>query len=205
MRRHISKSIVRRSAALRNSLDKYNTLAPLQDPPRPTIDYADVTNCAWLGDFDILRHSRHDILSKPWSSRANREIANKWYKVSGARYELVRLNVEIRRLHEWTKHEDRQLTEVSSSLISSQPLLSAEIQVLAEKQHRINNRHRCRLQEIYCLKGFTGDVPNDLADGLEGLEQDNLDDHEILEPYNDDELDQEASNLEDTLGRFILD
>lgn len=201
MRRHISKSIVRRSVALRTSLDKYNELAPRQDPPRPTIDYADVTDLAWLGDFDLLRHSRHDILSKAWASRSNREVANKWYKVAGARFEIARLNVEIRRLHAWADAEDKQLSEVASSLLSSQPLLSAEVSELSRKQHRLNDVHRSRLQAIYGLQGFTGVAPE--ATGLDNRAReldhdDDLDEREIR-PYEDDSLDQEASALEDTL------
>lgn len=208
MRRHISKSIVRRSTALRASLDKYNELAPLQDPPRPAIDYADITNCAWLGDFDLLRHSRHEILSKPWATRSNREVANKWFKVAGARFEILRLNVEIRRLSAWVDAEDRQLSEVASSLLSTQPLLSAEVLELARKRRRLNNVHRNRLQAIYRLKGFTGIVPETATtcnSGGRDLDSDeDLDDQEV-QPYDDDSLDQEASALEDTMLRLHVE
>lgn len=44
LRRQISKNIARRSQALRTSLDKYNVMAPKQDPPRPIIDYKDIAN-----------------------------------------------------------------------------------------------------------------------------------------------------------------
>lgn len=201
MRRHISKSIVRRSAALRTSLDKYNSLAPLQDPPRPVIDYADITSCAWLGDFDLLRHSRHEILDKPWVKKSHREVANKWYKVAGARHELFRLNVEIGRLKAWVDTEDKQLYEVASSLLSSSPLISAEVLNFAQKRHRVNNVHRSRLQAIFLLKGFTGKRPFE-AD-MYNLEDSSLwcdvDLDVELNAVDDDALDQEASTLEDTL------
>lgn len=206
MRRHISNSIIRRSVALRTSLDKYNELAPLQDPPRPIIDYADITSCAWLGDFDLLRHSRHEILTKPWASRADREVANKWYKVAGARFELCRLNVEIRRLQAWLDAEDKSLSDVSSSLLSTQPLLAAEVAELSRKQRRINNIHRSRLHATYKLKGFTGVVPDEDASaasqsGESGRDLDDTDDlnERQVNPYEDDDFDQEASALEDTM------
>ncbi|OAX36990.1 hypothetical protein K503DRAFT_647944, partial [Rhizopogon vinicolor AM-OR11-026] len=64
LRQHISNAIARRSAAIRAALDKYNALAPLQNPPRPTLEYHEVASYAWLGEFDLLKHSRRDLLSK---------------------------------------------------------------------------------------------------------------------------------------------
>lgn len=201
MRRHISKSIVRRSAALRTSLDKYNKLAPLQNPPRPTIDYAEITSCAWLGDFDLLRHSRHEILVKPWSSRSNRAVANKWYKVVGARYEILRLNIEIKRLAAWVNAEDQSLADAATTLAATQPLLAAEFLQISKKQRRINDTHRVRLNKIYSLDGYTGAVPVECATPAPNpsfLDTDEVD-MAGIGLYEDDALDEAATVLEDTM------
>jgi hypothetical protein len=77
LRKHISKAIVRRSKAVRASLDRYNQLAPLQSPPCPVLEYSDVASYRWLGDFILLKMSRHGILKQPWAVSTNREIARK--------------------------------------------------------------------------------------------------------------------------------
>jgi len=141
LRRQISRNITRRSLALRTSLDRYNTLAPQQDPPRAIIQYAEIANYAWLGDFDLLKHSRHDILSRPWSDATNREACTKYFKYKRAREELVGLNVEVWRLQEWVDSEDEHLTAISTNLLNSQPLLAAEVSEFATVQRRINNTH----------------------------------------------------------------
>lgn len=146
---------------------------------------------------------------KPWASCSNREVANKWYKVAGARYEICRLNVEIRRLEAWVDAEDNSLFEAASAALPAQPLLAAEIKELSRKQHRINNTHRSRLREIYRLEGYTGSIPVERSVPARGSDvpQRNLGGPEDLEdrevnPYNDDSFDQEASTLEDTMLRL---
>jgi hypothetical protein len=88
MRHHISKAITRRSTSLRAALTRYNKLAPLQDTPHPILEYSEVAGYSWLGDFELLRHSRHDVTSKPWSMRSNREVAVKYFKVLHACEEI---------------------------------------------------------------------------------------------------------------------
>ena len=80
MRKHISKAITKRSSAIRMALEKYNELAPLQNPPRPTLLFSDVASYSWLTDFDLLKYSCTDIMQKPWSVPANHEVANKFSK-----------------------------------------------------------------------------------------------------------------------------
>ena len=80
MRRHISKALVRRSATIRTSLDKYNKLAPKQNPPRPTLEYTEIASYGVLGEFELLKDSRYAVLDKPWSSHLHRESARKYFK-----------------------------------------------------------------------------------------------------------------------------
>ncbi|KAG1871676.1 hypothetical protein F4604DRAFT_1881103 [Suillus subluteus] len=128
LHQHISNAIAQCSAAICTALDKYNALAPLQNPPRPTLEYHEVASYAWLGEFDLLKHSRRDLLSKPWASKTNREVAAKYFKVVRAREELTRLNVEVVRLHAWVDDEDAHLSSVARSLSETNPTLAYEIQ-----------------------------------------------------------------------------
>lgn len=215
LRRQISKNIARRSQALRTSLDKYNVMAPKQDPPRPIIDYKDIANYAWLGDFDLLKHSRHDILSRPWSQTRNREFAVKHHKLKRAREEMIRVNVEARRLQEWVDMEDEQLKQLGKGLIACQPLLAAEIRGVAVTQLRVNEMHRRRLRMIYALGAYSGPgvgsrgsytiIPSTALDSPGVFNTDSMYEDEeltaleVILPDEDDFLDEELTRLEDVL------
>ncbi|KAG1884158.1 hypothetical protein F4604DRAFT_1920002 [Suillus subluteus] len=126
LRQHISNAIARRSAAIRTVLDKYNALAPLQNPPRPTLEYHE-TSCPSLGLPKPIARSLH-----------------------------TRLNVEVVRLHAWVDDEDAHLSSVARSLSETNPTLAYEIQCRFEERHRVNNIHRTRLEAIYDLPGYNG-------------------------------------------------
>ncbi|KAG1735668.1 uncharacterized protein EDB91DRAFT_1238175 [Suillus paluster] len=198
MRKYISKAITRRSAAIRTALDRYNKLAPLQDPPRPILDYSEVVGYACLGEFSLLKHSRHQILTKPWSVSANREMAAKYFKLVRSHEEIVRLNVEIKRLQSWVEHEDRSILNAIDSLLAddTEALLVAELKEFHAKRHCINTNHRKHLQKIYALEGYTGErvqtiVHSTVPDG-------DKDDGQ------DDEVNEEAVRLEDLVSHLTL-
>jgi hypothetical protein len=194
LRKQISKAIVRRSATIRTALEKYNQLAVIQDPPRPQLEYSTVVGFAWLQDFELLKHSRHDILDKPWSVLRHREVANKFFKVLGAQGELTRLNVEIRRLAVWVDYEDKQLEDASHH---APPSLSAEMQVLLKSRRRINDVHRSRLLRIYRLDGYSGYHPAN-SDGTNSGG-----DHDNVEVGEDDILNDEVLRLASFLDSVV--
>jgi hypothetical protein len=156
MRKQISKAIIHRSAAIQTTLNEYNSLAALQDPPRQKLEYSEVASYAWLGEFALLKNSHSDILSKPWAVPGNREMALKYFKVQGAKAEIEHLNVEIRRLQAWVDYEDSHFFSVIASLNESQPLLAAKVTSLYEHHHQVNNDHRARLAAICKLDGYSG-------------------------------------------------
>jgi hypothetical protein len=157
MRKHISKAIAKRSAAIRTALDKYNELARQQNPPRPVLQYSDVASYSWLGDFDLLKYSRSNITRKPWTVPANREVANKYFKVQRAQEEIERLNVEVCRLDAWITHENRVL--VSAIQTVADPHLAAELHHRYTERRRVNSIHRIQISAIYRLDGYTGPGP----------------------------------------------
>ncbi|KAG1777873.1 hypothetical protein EV702DRAFT_1179145 [Suillus placidus] len=184
MRKHISKAIARRSGAIQTALEQYNTLAPIQVPPRPTLDYMEVIRYASLGEFALLKYSRRDILAKPWAVPENREMAAKFFKVLRSHEELTHLNIETSRLSAWVDFEEKEI-------LSAYDTLNA---------HRLNNVHRAHLHCTSQLSGYTGPP---LFALLEREETDDEGDDED-EDEGSNELLDEASRLEDTISHIVL-
>ncbi|KAF8510085.1 hypothetical protein JB92DRAFT_2728674, partial [Gautieria morchelliformis] len=156
MRKHIPKAITRQSVAVDTALDKYNLLAPMQNPLHPHLEYRDVAGYGMLADFELLKQSRHDITEKSWSIPANRLVASKYFKIVRAREGIQHLNIEICRMHTWVQDEDRQLKNAYQHLSSTQPELATELLSLFHVRSRVNNIHRAHLDTIYEFPGFTG-------------------------------------------------
>ncbi|KAG1742887.1 hypothetical protein EDB19DRAFT_1894855 [Suillus lakei] len=155
----ISRAIVKCSATIHAALDKYNKLAIMQ---RSTLQYSEVTSYAALGEFDLLKHSQYNILTKPWSNATHCEMAIKYFKVLQGCEEITQLNVEICRLQAWIDVEDSEIEHTASVLESTNPPLAAEMWKLYSWQQRVNDMHRVHIHCIYSLDGFTGYVPSDL-------------------------------------------
>jgi hypothetical protein len=202
MRRHISKAITKRSSAIRTALERYNDLAPLQNPPRPTLQFSDVASYSWLGDFDLLKFSRTDILQKPWSVPANREVANKYFKVIRAHEEIHRLNVEVRRLDAWITNEDQVFKEATDA--ATDPYLAEEIRRRYAERRRVNKIHRIRISAIYSLEGYTGPGPFIHEENIDGnhLESQLGSGDELVD--DDDDVDDEILRLGDFLDTLAL-
>ncbi|KAG1719409.1 hypothetical protein EDD22DRAFT_791676, partial [Suillus occidentalis] len=197
MRQQISNAITRRSSAIRHALEHYNQLACLQSPPRDILKFSEVASYAWLGEFELLKSSRQEILTKPWSSKANREVAGKYFKIIRAREEIERLNIEISRLQRWVEDEDAHLLTTATSLEANQPALAHEIHHLYDKRVRMNNVHRARLQAIYALPGFCGVCVLETSNDADvGAVIDELQSAVPIEVDEDDILCDEAACLE---------
>jgi len=167
---------------VRNALERYNKLAVKQRPPRPILQYSEVLSYAALGDFDLLKHSRHDILAKPWSNTLHRQMVVKYFKLLRAHEEINRPNVEVRHLQAWVDNETVEIKRVTAELSAQDPLLSAELQVLLCRQQRVNIQHQLRLQHIYSLEGYSGVRP--IVQRERGVE----DEDEDEEPEGDEAL-----------------
>ena len=144
---------------MRNALKRYNKLAVKQSPLQPTLQYSEVLSYATLGDFDLLKHSQHEVLAWPWSNTMHRQMVVKYFKLLRAREEITRLNVEVRRLQAWVDSETTEIKQIATELSAQNPPLSAELQVLFHRQLRVNNQHQLWLQRIYNLEGYSGVWP----------------------------------------------
>ncbi|KAL1673038.1 hypothetical protein EV122DRAFT_271001 [Schizophyllum commune] len=216
LRKHIAHNLVKRSEAIRSVLAKYNNMAPNQEPPRPRIEYRDIVSYAFLGEFELLKHSKHNILQRPWSSPSNRQMADKYHKVKRAKEELIRSRVEARRLRHWVDQEEDTYRTAISVAREADPLLAAELAWVLARQRRVNNVHRSRLQKLYALPtfgvGYALDAPmsstsQPAAVGASSGAGDGAgDDHvDVVESIDeDDSLNDEALRLGEFMERIHL-
>ena len=146
----------RRSQAIKNALNRYNTQAALLDPPRPGLSWADIVNYSFIGEFDLLRHLHQDIRSAPWAKPAQRAATLIYFKLCRAKEELDRLNIEIRRLRTFIQHENTDLDIVITKLTTTAPLVAQELKHQRILRSSVNAEHIRRLNLIEQLPGFTG-------------------------------------------------
>ncbi|KAJ7803384.1 hypothetical protein B0H14DRAFT_3091989 [Mycena olivaceomarginata] len=121
MRSHIAKALQARSKAIRNAIERYNKVALSMEPPMPTLDWDQVVNYGFLGDFDLLRDTTDSISSRPWTRRSYRLAMDSYFKILRAREEIQRLNIEIKRVVTWIDNEDRFLRKKEEELKETDP------------------------------------------------------------------------------------
>lgn len=153
MRAHISQALKTRSATIRKAVDRYNILADAVKKPR--VQYAKVVQYSFLGEFDLLRDTRHDVPSKTWSKPLCREAMEAYFKLRCARDEIKRLDIEARRL---ATHlvDEREIFKIAyEALRISSPMLAAELLRRWRYRSAMNEAHFERLQKLTELPGCT--------------------------------------------------
>ncbi|KAG0705573.1 hypothetical protein DFH29DRAFT_980829 [Suillus ampliporus] len=152
----ISKALQQCSEAIQNAINWYNIQAVALNPPRPKISWKDIVDYSFLGEFDLLRHSRADICSNDWAKPAHQEATNKFFKLRCAHEEVERLNIEVRRLRTAIHAEELQTSAVIDDLLLSDLRLAAELQCQWCLCAGVNAVHHYRLDCIESLTGFSG-------------------------------------------------
>ncbi|KAJ3964386.1 hypothetical protein EV361DRAFT_974213 [Lentinula raphanica] len=156
MRTHIAHALQKRSKAIRTAVATYNAAALNLDPPRPTVDWAKVSHYSFLDQFDILADTRYSVLEKPWAKPVIRELMMQVRRVSRAREEITRLNIELRRLHTSIVDEEKLFTDVLNRLTASSSPMYPAVFDFVEQRRAVNNLLLARMQTTYALPGFTG-------------------------------------------------
>lgn len=154
MRTHLAKSLQTRCRAIRNAVNKYNAVALAIN--RPTVDWQKVSHFSFLEEFTLLRETRQDVLSKPWTQPLVRLAMQQNRRVKRAREEIARLNVEVRRLHTWILDEQDDVSQVLRQLHAEQSPLYGAVEEYWTVRRRVNWDLLARLRRIYSLPGFTG-------------------------------------------------
>ncbi|KDQ07849.1 hypothetical protein BOTBODRAFT_98234, partial [Botryobasidium botryosum FD-172 SS1] len=129
LRGRLLQAFQRRSRAVQTAVNTYNSAATAFDPPRQAVSFKEVIDLTFLGAFDLLRFARTDIRNRRWTNPAIREAMVDYFRLQRAKEEIIRLNIEARRLRTWVDDEDSHYRKVIDSLQASNPLLAAEIKV----------------------------------------------------------------------------
>ncbi|KAH6908621.1 hypothetical protein BKA70DRAFT_1103413 [Coprinopsis sp. MPI-PUGE-AT-0042] len=156
LRKHISKALQVRSKAIRAALDWYNDAAKRMLPPRPQLTWDQIVNYAFLADFDLLRDSREDIRKCPWAQPANRILMDEHFKIERAHEELIRLNIEIKRIITHIQDEENYLLEAEENATTS--TLGYFIQQYRLEGTRFSCLHLVRFSKLSNQPGFTGSL-----------------------------------------------
>lgn len=156
LRKHIAKALSARSQAIRTAVKNYNIAATALTTPRPTLDVHVVLNHVYLGQFDLLRDSRNEVLQKAWAQPAEREAATAFFKLARSREEVRRVNVEARRLRTFIEDEEEDLLMHAQRLQTVNPALAYQIAKQRLGRVAVNNIHRRRLAALEDLDGYSG-------------------------------------------------
>ncbi|KAK7676309.1 hypothetical protein QCA50_020726 [Cerrena zonata] len=190
LRRSIWKALKTRGKAIRNALKAYNALAVKMAPPAPQLEWKEVVNYGFVSEFELLRHTyaHGDVATSHWIIPAHREVLSKFFKIKGARSELVRLDVEAARLRASIVAEENRFTELFETLLTTDPLMAAEVNCMYSRRERVNVVHLARLESIRKLQLLAKGLSMSLGRGvsLAGIE----------------ELDTEATADEDIEGQL---
>jgi len=158
LRQQISKGLQRWSEAIRKAIHRYNVQAAALTPPRPPVSWKDLTQHTILGEFDLLRYTCNDIRDREWAKPAVREATAKFFKLCHAKEELIRLNIEIRRLRTAIHDEEAEISAAIMQLSESDQLLACELWRLHRSRFAVNALHIDRLNQIQKLYGFVQQV-----------------------------------------------
>ena len=99
LRTHMAKSLQTRSKTIRKAIKDYNTAAAAVVPPRPALDWSDVSHYGLVEHYAILKANNTDVSTKQWAQPIYREILKCRRRIARAKEEVTRCNVEVRRLH----------------------------------------------------------------------------------------------------------
>lgn len=156
-RTHLAKSLQTRCKTIRSATEAYNRAARALDPPRPPLDWAQVSRYGFLEEFNLLRNTRHDISKAPWADPVIRETIKRFFRVRRAHEEIQRCNVEIRRLFT-SIHDEAQQHSNTLRLLTEQknPVLGA-VNEYCTRRRRVNALLLGQIQQVFDLDGFIGD------------------------------------------------
>ncbi|KAJ7349571.1 hypothetical protein DFH08DRAFT_996667 [Mycena albidolilacea] len=196
LRKHIAKALQARSKAVRNAIDRYNDAAMALDPPMPSLTWEQVVEYTFLADFDILRDTRVEVQSRPWTRPAYRLAMDTYFKIERAKEEITRLNIEIRRLVTWIRDEEGKTEEQAEADL----LLAVQMKLYRRQRSRFDDQHMEILQKLAKMKGFTGNVsPGQAVEALgesEEMEEMEVDDDREAEAAQADSDQSEDEGIE---------
>ncbi|KAI0696074.1 hypothetical protein BC835DRAFT_1406027 [Cytidiella melzeri] len=177
LREKIGQALRTCAEAIRKALDEYNKQAALLDPPHPKLRW------------EQLIELSSDIRQLKWADPMHREATRLHFNIERAQEELVRCNVEMRRLLTFMYNEHFDYQRAIAAATPFDPPLAHELSTRWAERDRVN-------AQISQLPGFTGELKlgrQDEAEDNNNVEQ--------TQAVNDTE---EAEELVDFLDRLEL-
>ncbi|KAJ7023549.1 hypothetical protein C8F04DRAFT_1271239 [Mycena alexandri] len=157
MRKHIAKALQTRSEAVKNAIARYNMAAVSMEPPMPLLTWDEVVEYVFLADFEFFRATDGELDGRKWTRPACRLAMTMYFKIVRAREEIVRLNVEIRRLVTWISDEDEFLRRKEVEVRDAgAPHMAVLIRTYRLERARSDMGHMKRIWALAKTPGFTG-------------------------------------------------
>jgi len=144
--------------AIQTALRNYNSAAVQLEPPRPTLTWETVVNAVNVADPDILRDTRTDISTLQWAEPARREGTVLYFGIKQAKEEIVRLNVEIRRLLTFMRNKHNKMYSAIAANMMVNPPLASYLSCEWQLRDQVNSSIARRLVQASKLYGFSGSL-----------------------------------------------
>ncbi|KAJ7801165.1 hypothetical protein B0H14DRAFT_3092481 [Mycena olivaceomarginata] len=164
----------------RTQLTDINAAAAMLEPPMPNLTWEEVVEYAFLADFDILRDTRAEVRSRPWTRPAYRLAMDRYFKTLRAREEIKRLDIEIQRVVTWIRDENRFLRRMEANLrdatgkteeqIEMDIQMAVQVQLYRAKRGRFDAGHLRLFTKLAAEPGFTGSLKCGIAVERQGLQ-----------------------------------
>ena len=156
MRTHITKSLQTRCKAIQSAITALNNAAAALNPPRPPINWTEIGGYQFLEQFTLLQDTRNDIRSARWTQPAVRSAMKLRNRISRAKEEISRLNIEVRRLHTAIRDERSLFNATLKRLKDTNDPLHGPTKEYVNRRRQMNHHLLSRIHEIYGLPGFSG-------------------------------------------------
>ncbi|KAG8776194.1 hypothetical protein FRC12_001050 [Ceratobasidium sp. 428] len=157
LRQHIMKALMARSAAVKSSLTRYNQAAvDLHGAKARTFTWEQVSQLSVLNEFELLKDSRRQPLDQDWAKPEVRQCVEQWHLAQRAAEEIIRLNVEARRVRTSLAHEAISLPAAASQIQSANAGLGWAAERYVSRRLKTNAIVSHELELLEKHPGFTG-------------------------------------------------
>lgn len=156
VRSQIGTHLTARSKAIGTAAVKYNVAARALTPPRPTVSVAEILKKTYLSEFDLLRESRADIRAKPWADPTTRVLIDQYFRYTRAKEEVLRLNIEMRRMRTWIQDDEANLKAVIERTKLEDTDLAYEISRRLRYHQLVHIRIAKQFKDVEGYIGFNG-------------------------------------------------
>ncbi|KAG9090732.1 hypothetical protein FS749_000325 [Ceratobasidium sp. UAMH 11750] len=154
LRMHIMKAVNNRSAALKSALERYNNAAAKVG--LPAMLWETLTSVSVLADFDLLRGSRTGVLEEEWALPSNRRAAEEYQYILRAKEEILRLDIEVRRVHTAISDERQELPKLAEQIAAASPELQWAANRYIERRLKVNDHIMRDLNVLMHSNQYTG-------------------------------------------------